>query len=393
MISALTTGKVLLLVSIVAIAFNRAESKPADLRKGRLHPRDVSALDTAKIVIYEHSDFKGASREITQTQVSLTNIGFNDRISSIKVFSSVWVGFTDKYCNGRQFILEEGEYPNPGSWHGSHDELSSMQRLNTDNLAETPNIILYEHTNYHGTSHTFKYKVAKLSYYNFNDAVSSLKVQTGTWILYEHTNYNGRQYIVTEGSYSHWDDWSGSNDHISSLRPVNEPVFATEVISMDFDIAAGLLKSTPEVVAQLSQTNDGSAEQQASWSTTRSVSTTKTYEWHWENSLAIEASTTFNTGVPFISGGEISLSITNTFTIGEKESSKNTESEKWTFNLPATVHPHTMLTVKAIIQQGKIDVPFKAVLKRGTKQWEERGTYKGTQSYNLHVDYTETPIE
>ncbi|XP_072021887.1 epidermal differentiation-specific protein-like [Amphiura filiformis] len=349
-------------------------------------------MATGKIIIYQDVDFKGASRELTSDVSNLGSIGFNDRISSIKVVGSVWVGYEHAHYKGRQYILEEGNYPNWGSWKGSNDQLSSLKRLNADHLGETPNIVLYEHTNYGGTAVSFQYQIDNLGYYHFNDQASSVKVKTGTWILYEHSNCNGRQYIVTEGSYPDWNAWNGSNDQISSLRPVKEPTFATEVLSMEFDIAARLLNTTPVALVNLSQTNSTSSDQQASWSTTRSVTTTKTYEWHWENSTTIGVSTTFKTGVPVIAEGEISMSVENTFAIGESKGSENTQSDEWSFELPAKVKPKTRLRVQVNIQQGKIDVPFRAVLKRGTRRWEERGTYKGTQSYNLHVDYTETPL-
>ncbi len=161
---------------------------------------------------------------------------------------------------------------------------------------------------------------------------------------------------------------------------------------MTFDITSGLMSSKPVALVNLSQSNDTTVEQKPSWSASRTVSTKKTYAWHWENSTAIKVETTFKTGVPIIEQGKIGISVENTFSIGEDRGQENTTTDEWTFNLPAVVKPKTHLDVKVIIQEGKIDVPFKAVLKRGTRVWEEQGTYTGTQSYNLHVDYKGTPL-
>ncbi|XP_072047002.1 epidermal differentiation-specific protein-like [Amphiura filiformis] len=349
-------------------------------------------MATAKIVVYQDSDFKGASREITEDISDLNSVGFNDRISSIKVFGSVWVGYADTKYGGRQYILEEGDYKNSSSWNGSNDQLSSLKRLNTDNLGETGSIELYEHDNYGGKCETYEYEINNLKYYNFNDDVSSIKVKKGTWIIFDDADFKGRQYIVTEGSYPDAKSWKGSNDTISSLRPVKEPAFVTEILSMEFDIAAGLLNTTPKALVNLNQTNNTSAVQEASWSTTQSVSTTRTYEWHWENTTAIGVDTTYKTGVPIIAQGEITMSVENTFSVGEGRSEENTQTDEWTVELPAKVQPQTRLNVQAIIQEGKIDVPFKAMLKRGEKIWEELGTYNGVQSFNLHVEYNETPL-
>ena len=161
---------------------------------------------------------------------------------------------------------------------------------------------------------------------------------------------------------------------------------------MEFDIADGLLNSTPVALVNLSQRNDSSVDQTASWSTTRSLTTTKTYQWHWQNSTAISVETTFSTGVPVIGNGKITMGETETFSIGENQGEQNTQSEEWNVKLPATVKAKTILRVQVLIQQGKIDVPFSALLQKGNKIWKEVGTYEGTQSYNLQVDYKETPL-
>ena len=162
---------------------------------------------------------------------------------------------------------------------------------------------------------------------------------------------------------------------------------------MEYDIAAGLLNHTPNLLVNLSQRNNTSTDQQASWSTTHTVTTTKTYEWHWENSTAISVETTFKTGVPVIAEGEITVGVENTFAIGENHGEENTHSDERNVTLPATVKAGTMMKVQVSVQEGKINVPFTAVLKKGNHQWTEKGTYNGTQSYNLQVDYDETPLE
>ena len=161
---------------------------------------------------------------------------------------------------------------------------------------------------------------------------------------------------------------------------------------MEFDIADGLLNSAPLSLVNLSQSNGTNIDQKASWSTSRTVTTTQTYQWNWKNSTAVSADATFTTGVPFISKGEITLGLTNTFSIGENKGNNNTQSEQWNFNLPVTVRANTLLKVQVNIQHGKIEVPFTAVLKKGNSRWKEVGIYKGTQSYNLKVDYKEIPL-
>ncbi|XP_071957900.1 uncharacterized protein [Antedon mediterranea] len=354
-----------------------------------LQYRSDATDTTAKIIIYDHTHFKGPLRVLTNNEDNLGDIGFNDRLSSIKVQGSVWVGYEHSQFHGRQYILEEGEYPTPQAWKGSNDKLSSLKRLSTAPLSKSPFIILYEHGQFRGKSHRFTYKISSLGAYGFNDKLSSLKVIRGTWILYEHGGYSGRQFIVTEGEYR---NGYGGNDIISSLRPVLEPNFPTEIISMTFDIDSSILQTTPEVLFNKVVNNNGGSIQTPSWGTSFSTSRTKTYEWNWENSLTIGVTTTFKTGVPIIAEAKVTTSVENTFSVGETRSSENTQSETWSVTLPSSVAAYTRLRVKVIVQNGKIDVPFTAVLKKGPRQWEERGVYTGTQSYNMVVDYTEEPL-
>ncbi|XP_033114660.1 epidermal differentiation-specific protein-like [Anneissia japonica] len=373
--------------------------KPESMRS-RYLPRRVMCLYffvlflflTNQIIIYQDTNFKGTSRELTSKESNLSSIGFNDRVSSIRVIGSVWVGYEHSQYKGRQYILEEGDYSTWRAWQGSNDQLSSLKKLNLD-IGETPQITLYQHNNYSGRAVNFTYKITNLSYYRFNDEVSSVKVKSGVWILYEHANFNGKQWVVTEGSYYSACSFRGENDKVSSLRPIKEPFHPTEVLSMEFDIAAGLLNQTPSALVNLSQRNDTSTDQQASWSTKRIATTTKTYEWHWENSTAISVDTEFKVGVPLIGEGSIKIGVANTFAIGQDRGEQNTQSDEWTFNLPATVKAGTIMRAQVNIQHGKIDVPFVAVLKKGYRRWTEKGTYKGTQSFNLQVDYNETPLE
>ncbi len=51
-------------------------------------------------------------------------------MSIFVLFARRWVGYEHTGYNGRQYILEEGEYKDSGAWHGSNDQLSSLKMLN-----------------------------------------------------------------------------------------------------------------------------------------------------------------------------------------------------------------------------------------------------------------------
>ena len=50
-------------------------------------------------------------------------------ISISNVSDPRWVGYQHTGYSGRQYILEEGEYPDSSSWKGANDQLSSLKKL------------------------------------------------------------------------------------------------------------------------------------------------------------------------------------------------------------------------------------------------------------------------
>lgn len=54
----------------------------------------------------------------------------------------------------------------------------------------------------------------------WNDKISSIKVDSGTWEFFEDANFQGSSFLLTPGEYA-WigDEW---NDRISSFRQIRE---------------------------------------------------------------------------------------------------------------------------------------------------------------------------
>lgn len=80
-----------------------------------------------KIILYEDKDFGGKVLELTKGIPKLSTENFNDIISSIKVESGNWIVYDDEDYGGPCYKLGPGSYPNPNSWGGKDDELSSVK--------------------------------------------------------------------------------------------------------------------------------------------------------------------------------------------------------------------------------------------------------------------------
>ncbi|MFN7163544.1 MAG: beta/gamma crystallin-related protein [Hyphomonas sp.] len=80
-------------------------------------------------------------------------------------------------------------------------------------------IVVYEGENYSGTVLPFNTGVPNFVDYRLNDAISSIRINSGAWEVCEDSNYRGRCEVLTTSSPSLRS--VRMNDNISSLRPVN----------------------------------------------------------------------------------------------------------------------------------------------------------------------------
>ncbi|XP_062872111.1 epidermal differentiation-specific protein-like [Trichomycterus rosablanca] len=165
----------------------------------------------SKIIVYEHFNFQGRSKEFTSDAPDLIAEGFNDNISSIKVIGNPWLAYTDCFFKGEQYIYEEGEYPAVEI----NDSISSLQLVRGD--LTDPQITLYEYPRYGGRSVVLTTET-NLSPFNFNDTACSHKVQRGLWILYEKENRGGVKMTAKAGENAEIYEWWYKK--VSYVRPL-----------------------------------------------------------------------------------------------------------------------------------------------------------------------------
>jgi hypothetical protein len=88
-------------------------------------------------------------------------------------------------------------------------------------------IIVFEHAQLKGDSMTLTAPDPNLVPAGWNDRISSLIVVSGCWEVFEHVDYKGSKLSLSscggpdgDGVYRDWNDWKGTNDTISSLKPI-----------------------------------------------------------------------------------------------------------------------------------------------------------------------------
>ncbi len=189
-----------------------------------------------RITLYEHVDYRGASRSFSGNEPNLVGVGFNDVASSARIGDGVWEicehvnyggrcirlgrddrsladdGFNDLASSIRLVRGRDGDEDDDrdgrgdhGGWGGGHGGRGG-------------DITLFEHDGYGGEQRRLDRDTGNLDRLGFNDIVSSLRIRRGAWEVCEHAFFRGRCMTFDRDvpSLTRY----GFNDTVSSVRRV-----------------------------------------------------------------------------------------------------------------------------------------------------------------------------
>jgi hypothetical protein len=193
-------------------------------RAGR-EPPWAGAREGSAIVMYEHDNFRGRGISAYAAERDLQSSGMNDRVSSVVIERGEWELCSDAGFAGRCIVLGPGNYPSMRAY-GFNDMLSSVRPLggtvsNRGGPPQRAEITLFEHDDFHGRSIGGHDDLTNLAPIGFNDMISSVIVERGTWELCVDAEYRGRCIVLGPGRYPALAAY-GMNDAVSSVRRVEQ---------------------------------------------------------------------------------------------------------------------------------------------------------------------------
>ncbi|KAG7460565.1 hypothetical protein MATL_G00200100 [Megalops atlanticus] len=202
------------------------------LKMGGLTVENPSEI---KALIYERPGFEGLRMEVDadvlgfgnkeetedgNAKISASDTNKMTSVGSIKILGGLWVGYSQPWFEGRQYVLEEGEYADSGHWGGGPDQLLSLRPILAD--FQSPHLKLF-------SERDFGERGVRMDVFgpvsNIGDMEPGLKAQSihvlgGIWVAFENAGFSGEVCILEKGQYSSPEDWGEQDFTLSSLQPV-----------------------------------------------------------------------------------------------------------------------------------------------------------------------------
>ncbi|XP_052001050.1 beta/gamma crystallin domain-containing protein 1-like isoform X2 [Xyrauchen texanus] len=208
----------------------------------RLALRDYSL---PKIDLFTEVNGMGRMTSFCDDTIEICSFGILQSTGSIKVHSGVWMVFSDPGFQGLLAVLEEGVYPCPENWGFLTPFVGSLRPLKMGEIkVENPNetkAMLFEKPMFQG-----EFIEIERDMYSFDEeeedksaeeekeipnstsvqkrkwisSVGSLKILSGLWVGYSAPGFEGHQYLLEEGEYADFTDWSGLEDGLFSICPI-----------------------------------------------------------------------------------------------------------------------------------------------------------------------------
>ncbi len=153
----------------------------------------------ATIQLFQKANYQGISNTFSTSVEKLSSYGLDNKVSSAKVFSDIWICFKDEKFWGSSTVLLPANYSNSDKIGLDNDSMSSCRRIQSDS---SPLAYVFEGTDFRGASAKLTGNVRDFSEIGFNDKTSSIIVVSGTWKFSSRKNFLETKWTLLPGFYS-----------------------------------------------------------------------------------------------------------------------------------------------------------------------------------------------
>ncbi|KAI2654358.1 Beta/gamma crystallin domain-containing protein 1 [Labeo rohita] len=205
------------------------------LRPLKMGEIKVENPNETKVLLFEKPMFQGECIEVEmdiynfdegeeeKAEEDETDITGRERLSSVgslKILSGLWVGYSAPGFEGRQYLLEEGEYADFTDWGGMEDRLLSIRPVLADFM--TPHVRMFSERDFNkrGMNVDLLEPVISMETTGFGIKTQSVEVLSGVWIAFEKAHFSGELYVLEKGLYGSPEDWGAHNCKILSIQHV-----------------------------------------------------------------------------------------------------------------------------------------------------------------------------
>uniref|UniRef100_A0A671Q2F3 Titin homolog n=1 Tax=Sinocyclocheilus anshuiensis TaxID=1608454 RepID=A0A671Q2F3_9TELE len=181
----------------------------------------VGSLRPLKMVITYHSFSHTHSISFWFTTKCMNRGSYTTVLFAFHRVKLSWVGYSAPGFEGRQYLLEEGEYADFSDWGGLEDRLLSIHPVLADFM--TPHVRMFSERDFseRGMNVDLLEPVISMETTGFGIKTQSVEVLSGVWIAFEKARFSGELYVLETGLYGSPEDWGAHNCKILSIQPLH----------------------------------------------------------------------------------------------------------------------------------------------------------------------------
>ncbi|NWT79808.1 CRBB2 protein, partial [Lanius ludovicianus] len=204
-------------------------------------PASKQQQASSKIAIFEQENFQGRCHELSGACPNLKEAGV-DKVGSILVHSGPYVMGAGGQAGvggeglGRKGLPAATPAAHPGFRAANTAELLAHIPVSAqcqgvpagdpraeDVCCQEHKIVLYENPSFTGKKiEIIDDDVPSFHAHGYQEKVSSVRVQSGTWVGYQYPGYRGYQYLFEKGDYKDSSDFGAQHPQIQSVRRIRD---------------------------------------------------------------------------------------------------------------------------------------------------------------------------